>query len=551
MTQVTLKQRIISFLDSGKGQNIIVCLILLAFLGISIMSVRGRGVTTDEPHHYRYGVNVLNGNPERFDDSKMPFSAWNALPAQISTVIPLSDGYLKRQLSEFVTARMMTTIFSMIVALMVFFWSRKLYGFVPGLISLILYVLDPNIIAHSQLVTTDVYVTGMVLFSFYGLWKFANGRTWANCLFVSAILGAAQLAKYTAISLYPLSILTLLIHDSPSLVNAYKRSDWRLLGFTLLDYVRYIFVATIIGLIFVNVGFLFSRTFTPFNDYAFRSTVFNALQSKLSFVVPVPYPYLEGLDWMVNTENTGNLSGNVYLLGQLSSLNGFPGYYFVASLLKVPISIQVILFSSIIHYFFWNRRRNNFFRDEAFLLAPVIFFVVYFNFFFNTQIGIRYFLIVFPLLYVFSGNLFVEWQNFSLKKRLTIFALGVYLLVSVLSYYPFYISYFNEIVWDRKTAYRYLADSNLDWGQDEPVLRDYIAEHPGVRKAPEKPMLLKRTARYYVPASQLVGVTRDPGTYEWLRENFEPVDMIAPSYPLFEITPEQMKDMCERTTYCE
>jgi hypothetical protein len=46
-------------------------------------------------------------------------------------------------------------------------------------------------------------------------------------------------------------------------------------------------------------------------------------------------------------------------------------------------------------------------------------------------------------------------------------------------------------------------------------------------------------------------VTEDPETYLWLRENFEPIDAIAPSCLLFEITPEQMQALCESTAYCD
>jgi hypothetical protein len=139
-------------------------------------------------------------------------------------------------------------------------------------------------------------------------------------------------------------------------------------------------------------------------------------------------------------------------------------------------------------------------------------------------------------------------QHYGGKRAL--FVLSLYLISSVISYYPYYISYFNEIVWDRKMAYKYLR-FNLDWGQDAFILKRYRAEHPGVHKASETPVLLTETTRYYLDVNQLVGVTRDPETFKWLRDNFEPVDRIAPSYLLFEITPEQMRDLCRRTTYCD
>jgi hypothetical protein len=100
-------------------------------------------------------------------------------------------------------------------------------------------------------------------------------------------------------------------------------------------------------------------------------------------------------------------------------------------------------------------------------------------------------------------------------------------------------------------AYKYLADSNLDWGQDEFIVQDYLVEHPNVRRPPKKPRLLSETTRYYLQVNQLVGVTEDPNAYRWLRENFEPIDAIAPSCLLFEITPEQMQELCKSTTYCD
>ena len=39
------------------------------------------------------------------------------------------------------------------------------------------------------------------------------------------------------------------------------------------------------------------------------------------------------------------------------------------------------------------------------VVVPVAFFAVYFNFFYQAQIGIRYFLVVFPPLYVLAGDL--------------------------------------------------------------------------------------------------------------------------------------------------
>ncbi len=542
------RERLNYYISSRSGQNSIAWLIILLFFLLNVLSVRGLDWTYDEHDHYKYGMNILHGNSTRFDDSKMPVSAWNALPAVAADVLP--DGSIKGFLKGLFTARLMTTMFSMLVAFMVFYWTRELYGRVPAFISLGLYVLDPNIIAHSQLVTTDVYVTGMVLFSTYWLWRFANDRKWQNGFWLLLTLGLAQLTKYTAVSLFVIFGVALLVYDRPSLKRNFATEPWLGIRRVVWQYARYVLAGLVVSIIIINLGFLFNRTFASFSDYYFRSDLFQSLQTKISFIVPVPYPYLDGLDWIIQRERTNTGFGRIYLLGETRFAEGFPGYYFIASFLKVPIATQLILLSAFAVYLSDKQRRRKFLHDEWFLLLPVLFYSVYFNFFYRAQIGIRFYLVVFPLLYVFAGGLFIHWRDFRRTQKMAVLTLGIYLAASVFSCFPSYLAYFNEIVWDRKTAYKYLADSNLDWGQDGLKLRQYLAEHPTVIEAPVKPALLKETASYYLEINLFLGITTEPGTFEWLRENFEPIDTIASSYLLFEITPDQMRDLCERTTYC-
>lgn len=538
-----------SYTLSRRWQNAIALFIVLLFFLFNVLSVQGFDWTYDEPDHYKYGMNILHGNSTRFDDSKMPISAWNALPAWIADLLP--DGSMKAFLKELSTARLMTTLFSMTVAFMVFYWARELYGWIPALLSLILYVLDPNIIAHSQLVTTDIYITGMLLFSTYWLWRYANERKWQNGLWLLLTLGLAQLTKYTAVSLFGLFAVALLVYDWSSLKKNEGTKRWQEIRRTTWQYAKYGFFALAVSIIIINFGFLFNRTFTSLRDYSFRSELFRSVQSKISFRVPVPYPYLEGLDWIIQRERTNTGFGRIYLLGETRFAKGFPGYYFIASALKVPIATQVVLFCALFVYWRDRQRKEKFLRNEWFLLLPVLFYTIYFNFFYRAQIGIRYYLIVFPLLYVFAAGLLVHWRDFRRWQKLSVVSLGFYLLISVLSYYPSYLAYFNEIVWNRKTAYKYLADSNLDWGQDGLILEHYLSDHPYVQEAPMKPALLQAPVSYYLEVNRFLGITVEPVTYEWLRENFKPVDTIASSYLLFEITPDQMRELCERTAYCK
>jgi hypothetical protein len=264
------------------------------------------------------------------------------------------------------------------------------------------------------------------------------------------------------------------------------------------------------------------------------------------FPVPVPYPYLQGLDLIRYNEQSGASYGNIYLLGRVNPVQGFPGYFIFASFFKVPITTQVILVLALVVYFSKKERRDAFFRNESFLLIPVAFFTIYFNFFYNAQIGIRHFLPVFPLFYVFSGSLFTGWKGFTFPQRALIWGLMVYLFVSVFSYYPYNLSYFNEIVWNRTQAYKYLADSNIDWGQGQKELWEYLSNNPDAIYKPAKP----RSGQIIVSVNDLVGINIDPGEYAWLRENFEPVDTIVYTFLVYDISPAELEAMCRTTDYC-
>ncbi|MGB7874947.1 MAG: glycosyltransferase family 39 protein [Anaerolineales bacterium] len=535
-------------MSSERIQYALVATLLLIFLAIGSLSVWGKALTYDEGKHMRYGRNLLEGSTERFDDSKMPVSALNALPNKLATFLP--EGFIERVLDAFFTARMVTFLFSMLVAWLVFYWSRSLYGVIPGIVSLFLYVFDPNIIAHSQLVTTDLYAWGTIALAFFCLWRFTHQRTLLNGLLCAFVLGLSMIAKYTSVVLLPLFLITLFLYDFSDFSKLWQADRWRSVKEFGARYFLYMIVAIVISIFVINIGFLFNKTFTPFGNYEFRSQTFQSLQSGLPWLekapIPTPYPYLEGLDWVMRREQTGDGYGSIYLLGQLRNGRGFKGYYFIAYLLKVPIATQIVVLGALIKYI-KDRSWKRLLSDEVFLFAPILFFGIYFNFFFNAQIGIRFYLVLFPFLYVFAGSLFSHWREFALWQKVASYGLGMYLIVSVLAYFPHYIPYFNEFVWDKRQAYKYLADSNLDWRQNKFELDKYMAEHPDASFPRAEPA----AGHYVVSANRLVGVNSDPAELAWLRENFEPVDTVAYSYLIFKVSQQKIETLCQITSYCE
>lgn len=154
------------------------------------------------------------------------------------------------------------------------------------------------------------------------------------------------------------------------------------------------------------------------------------------------------------------------------------------------------------------------------------------NLFFQAQIGIRFILAVFPIMLIFSAQILLKWNQFSRKRRFIFMFLGIYLVASVASYYPHYLSYFNELILDRRQAYKVLADSNLDWGQNKAAINEFLQQHPEYIFEPSEPT----TGLIIVGINSLTGVLGGPESFAWLRDNFEPIGHLYYTYLIFDIS---------------
>jgi hypothetical protein len=522
--------------------GLVAVLLLATFVLLEIGSLRRMTLTTDERSHYTYGWQVLHFDTRRWDDSLLPFSVLNALPRMLASNLDPSP--LRRRLETIEFGRYATVAGTVCLGWLVFRWSGALYGPAAGLLALTLFVFEPSILAHGGLVTADLYAAWMITLAVWSLWRLLNhhgpGR-WRKALVSAGIFGLAQLAKYTSAYLVPIFILIAAGHAAPDLWSFARRRDWRALGGRFLTAGRYAALYVAAFLVIVNAGFWGQDTFRALASCHFRSQQFRdmqaaALRALPGIRLPVPWTYVEGLDWTLANERSGN---NVYLLGQLGK-DGVPGrrfpeYYAVAWLYKEPIATQLLLLLALVLYLA-RFRRFDFRRNEWPLACTVLFFAWYFTFVFNFQIGYRYALVVLPIIFVFTGSLLYEAASVGRGTKALVGGLVAYLVVSVLSYYPHFLPYFNELVWDRRYAYRILVGPDLSWGQNKWYLERYLRRHPDAVFEPDGPQagtivlhVNNYVGRWYVEK------------YRWLRENFEPVGHIAHGHLIFRVTPEALR----------
>jgi Dolichyl-phosphate-mannose-protein mannosyltransferase len=569
------------FLNSRKhSYGIILTFLCLFFVLLNITSLSfplKASLTYDETYHYQSAKAILSGQPSKrgetnIDDRNiMPANALNFL---VSETIKTSISKPLTQSQVIFFGKLATIFVSSVLGIYVFFWARQLYGGGAGLLALCLYVLDPNIIAHSQLFTQDIFGAFGVFLATYYFWNFLKFGGRRNAILSMFTFGIAQITRYTAVYLAPIYLILTLGFYGATILDNIKSKNFKSILLGLKSAIKYTFLLVLTTILVINIGFSFDRTFTKIGDYQFASRGFNSLKESLQILrnlpIPVPYSYFRGLDMGKYKQETAFGNQPTYLMGKLGLENGKKigegAYFFIAFLYKVPIATQLILFIATICLF--RFRRKSFWQNEAFLIVPSLFYFVALSFS-SAQIGVRYVLMIFPFLFVFCGQAVINWTKWVTQYKIFIISLVSYLLISNLSYFPHYLSYFSEFLLDRKMSYTILADSNLDWGQNQNYLQQYLEKNPdslyvayerigGIFDDPERQ--IARDSRGFVnpqkfhgkmvvvTANQLVGVTTDPKHFQWLREHQKPIDHIAYSYLVFKIQPQDLPFLLNSTS---
>jgi hypothetical protein len=100
----------------------------------------------------------------------------------------------------------------------------------------------------------------------------------------------------------------------------------------------------------------------------------------------------------------------------------------------------------------------------------------------NLNLGIRHLLPIYPLLFLAAAVMIARFHATKPRVIRAVAALlGITLLLESLAAFPNYIPFFNLAAGGMRNGINLLGDSNLDWGQDLPLLADWQARHPARR----------------------------------------------------------------------
>ena len=366
-------------------------------------------------------------------------------PAKTSSIIFLS--------------RLMILLVGLFAGFLVYQWARRVYGASAGLFALFLFCFLPEVIAHSSLATIDLATAAFLLLSMYTFWRFMRAPRGTTLIIAGIALGLAQLSKYTALVLYPVFVIIYLIERTRQTPEAHR--------FKKLIYIFLISIATI----WAGYGFKIKPFLAETINQEEKIAFVQSLASKVipswdeqkakkveSFLRNTPLPLTTYITGIFGVAKHGKEGHGMFFMGHWSG-KGNPFYYVLAFLIKTPLAFIFLLIAGVC--------ARHYKTDEAYLLIPAaaVFVLASFG---NLQLGMRYILPIFPLLCVFASRLMpllrARWQN------LAVFAFSAWLAIASVFAAPDYLSYFNEAIGGADHGYKYLRDSNIDWGQDLPAL---------------------------------------------------------------------------------
>jgi len=423
----------------------------------------------------------------------------------------------------FLRGRLMMLLVGVALGVAIFVWSYSLWGLEGAAISLLLFCFDPNFIAHSGLVTTDVGSSFFIFLAVYFFWRVCRNFSAINLGCFAVIAALAQTTKFTAVVLIPMLAVI-------AVVELFRTGHLAKISFTLIVAA----IATIVAL-WAIYDFRFSAVPAPQQALADEISARKNLQIK-ALDAPTTWPtghlaVQEAVDRWEATKRLAKESpqgytdidlrramrttapgfiGRVVLFAQAHhllpesflygfawagatsvlrsaylngrySIYGFPAYFIWTFLYKTPIPLIAAVIFGVPLAMLYRRR----WADIAFLFWPALVYAV-FAFASNLNIGHRHLFPLMPFVYALCGSLGFRWRSVAPRARrpIAIVVLIAIVIGPLVVLFPSpavvvnqHIAYLNEIAGGPVQGWSRLSDSNFDWGQDLKRLGGWIREH--------------------------------------------------------------------------
>jgi hypothetical protein len=287
-------------------------------------------------------------------------------------------------------------------------------------------------------------------------------------------------------------------------------------------------VALAAALALLAAAYLFVDVAAPLRGTAWRSGPFSRLAAALPGLrLPVPLAFLTGVDATLATDREFE---GVVILGRRYPHGVF--FYFPALwLLKTPLPLLAAQALGLL--LLVRRWRAAGTPPLLFLTLNLLLLLFYFGLVQRMQIGYRFVLMCLPLAWILAGAGLA-----TLRGRRAALLAGLVAAVSLAEAAPYAgnpLSFTNALVWPKREAFRFVADSNLDWGQNRDKIDGWLAAR-GIPQARLDPVQL-------LPGPNVFSVNELAGVFDferqrWAREHLAPQEHLGHTYLLLDVEPQ-------------
>jgi len=361
----------------------------------------------------------------------------------------------------------------------VFKWATELFDKKTGFLALILFAFSPTLLAHGGLVTTDVGAAAGIFIATYYFLKVLNKPTKKNLILAGIFFGLAQLCKFSVILLLPFFLMVAFFW-------------WLTKSGKLKQTVKTLVFVFLIGFLLIWPVYQYHTLNYP-EERQVRDTIEYLKDTPELIKKPViwaadkpilrPYAqYLTGLFMVFHRVAGGNTT---YFLGDVSN-QGWKEYFPIIYLIKVPLAFHVLTLIALFYLASLIKIPRNkeeiinwiksHFSEFSMLVFILIYWVV--SIVGSLNIGVRHLLPVFPFTILLVSAVIIKLlKEPDLKAKQMIFGfLVLWQVLSVVSAYPHFLAYFNELAIGSENGHLYAVDSNLDWGQDLKRLEQWVSK---------------------------------------------------------------------------
>jgi 4-amino-4-deoxy-L-arabinose transferase-like glycosyltransferase len=366
--------------------------------------------------------------------------------------------------------RLAAGLLALALSLVVFLAAREWFGTEAALIALLLVVFDPNILANSALVTTDIGVSLFFLLGIYAFYRYVTKPTVIRLLLAGIAAGLLLATKHSGILLAPMLLLLIGWEILCAPKGTRGKLALRLSG-------AFAAIAVVAVLVLWSFyGFRYAarpnglKLSTSLADYAAPlSHISSTVVLAIARLHLLPESYLMGL---VDVKRMAEfyptyIFGKVYAHGQW-------WYFPIVILIKTTLGLLALLALAVFAILTGRLRKR---RELAFVLVPCVVYLAV-AILAGMNIGSRHILPLYALGAILAGAGLVALSSANRRWVWVGAALIVAHIVSSLAAFPNFIPYANEAWSGQRNVHNLLSDANVDWGQQLLQVKRWQDKHP-------------------------------------------------------------------------